>query len=54
MDLGGIGFEDGRWMEVSQDRGQWRRSFLSVLMFQILLHQGFSYCFLSGDFGISE
>jgi hypothetical protein len=31
MDLREIGFEDGRWMELAQDRVQWRALILAVL-----------------------
>ena len=31
MDLREIGFEDGRWMELAEDRVQWRALVLAVL-----------------------
>ena len=36
MDLMEIGCEDGRWMELAQDRMQWRALVLSVLNFCVL------------------
>jgi hypothetical protein len=39
MDLMEIGCEDGRWMELAQDRVQWRASALAVLNFRVLLPQ---------------
>jgi hypothetical protein len=37
MDLMETGFEDGRWMELAQDRVQWRALVLAVLNLQVLL-----------------
>ena len=31
MDVGEIGCEDGRWMELAQDRVQWQALVLAVL-----------------------
>jgi hypothetical protein len=35
MDLREIGCEDGRWMELAQDRVQWRALVLAVLNLQL-------------------
>jgi uncharacterized protein with HEPN domain len=37
MDLREIGCEDGRWMELAQDRVQWRAFVLAVLNLRVLL-----------------
>jgi hypothetical protein len=37
MDLREIGCEDGRWMELAQDRVQWRALVLAVLKLRVLL-----------------
>jgi hypothetical protein len=37
MDLGEIGYEDGRWMELDQDRVRWRALVLAMLILQVLL-----------------
>jgi hypothetical protein len=37
MDLREIGCEDGRWMELAQDRVQWRTAVLAVLNLRVLL-----------------
>jgi len=37
MDVGEIGCEEGRWMELPQDRVQWQALVLSVLNFLVLL-----------------
>jgi hypothetical protein len=37
MDLREIGCEDGRWMELAQDRVQWRALVLAVLKLLVLL-----------------
>jgi hypothetical protein len=37
MDLGEMGCEDGRWMELAQDRVQWLALALAVLNLRVLL-----------------
>jgi hypothetical protein len=37
MDLREMGCEDGRWMELAQDRVQWRALLLVVLNLRVLL-----------------
>jgi hypothetical protein len=37
MDLREMGCEDGRWMELAQDRVQWRAFVLAVLNLRVLL-----------------
>jgi hypothetical protein len=37
MDLREIGCEDGRWMELAQDRVQWRTVVLAVFNLRVLL-----------------
>jgi hypothetical protein len=37
MDLREMGCEDGRWMELAQDRVQWRALLLAVLNLRVLL-----------------
>jgi hypothetical protein len=37
MDVTGIVYEDGRYMEVAQDRVQWRALVLAVLNLRVLL-----------------
>jgi len=37
MDLWEIGCEDGRWMELAQDRVQWQALVLAVLKLLVLL-----------------
>jgi hypothetical protein len=37
MDLREMGCEDGRWMELAQDRVQWRALMLAVLNLRVLL-----------------
>jgi hypothetical protein len=37
MDLSETGCEDGRWMELTQDRVQWRALVLAVLKLRVLL-----------------
>jgi hypothetical protein len=37
MDLGEIVYEDGRWVELAQDRVQWRAFVLAVLNLRVLL-----------------
>jgi hypothetical protein len=37
MDLGDTGCEDGRWMEVAQDRVKWQALVLAVLNLRVLL-----------------
>jgi len=37
MDVREIGCEDGRWMELAQDRVQWRALVLAVLNLLVLL-----------------
>jgi hypothetical protein len=37
MDVREIGCEDGRWMELAQDRVQWRALVLAVLNLRVLL-----------------
>jgi hypothetical protein len=37
MDLREMGCEDGRWMELAQDRVQWRALVLAVLNLRVLL-----------------
>ena len=37
MDLREIGCEDGRWMELAQDRVQWQALVLAVLNLLVLL-----------------
>jgi hypothetical protein len=32
-----IGYEDGRWMELTQDRVEWRALVLAVLNLRVLL-----------------
>jgi len=39
MELRKIGFENGRWMELTRDRIQWRALVLAVLIFWALLTQ---------------
>jgi hypothetical protein len=36
MDLREIGYEDGRWMELAQDRVQWRALVLAVLNLRVM------------------
>jgi hypothetical protein len=37
MDLKEMGCEDGRWMELAQDRIQWRSLVLAVFNLRVLL-----------------
>jgi hypothetical protein len=37
MDLREMGYEDGRWMELAQNRVQWRALILAVLNLRVLL-----------------
>jgi hypothetical protein len=37
MDLREMSCEDGRWMELAQDRAQWRALVLAVLNLRVLL-----------------
>jgi hypothetical protein len=37
MDLQEVGCDDGKWMELDQDRGRWRALVLSVLNLRVLL-----------------
>jgi hypothetical protein len=37
MDLTETGCEDGRWMELAEDRVQWRALVLAVLNLRVLL-----------------
>jgi hypothetical protein len=37
MDLREVGCEDGKWMELTEDRGQWQALMLSALNLQVLL-----------------
>ena len=37
MDVGEIGFGDGRWMELAEDRVQWQALVLVVLNLLVLL-----------------
>jgi hypothetical protein len=39
MDLREIGCEDGRWMELDQDRVQWQALVLAVLNLGVLIPQ---------------
>jgi hypothetical protein len=39
MDIREIGCEDGRWVELVQDRVQWRGFVLAVLNLRVLLPQ---------------
>jgi hypothetical protein len=39
MDLIEMGCEDGRWMELAQDRVQWQALVLAVLNLLVLLQQ---------------
>jgi hypothetical protein len=39
VDLSKIGCEDGRWMELAQDRVQWQALVLTVLNLLVLLPQ---------------
>jgi hypothetical protein len=41
MDLREIGYEDGKWMELAQDRVKWLALVLSVLNLRVLLLAGY-------------
>jgi len=40
MDLREVGCEDGKWMELAQDRVQWQALLLAVLNLLVLLPDG--------------
>jgi hypothetical protein len=42
MDLREIGSEVGKWMELAQDRVQWRDMLLDVLNLRVFCYQRFS------------
>ena len=44
MDLREIGCEDGRWMELAEDRVQWQVLVLAVLILPVLLPESCVNC----------